>query len=206
MDAVAWVEVISEKAATGDLSAAYNAVRGADGKVENLYLAMSQTPHVISAADEHYRALLHNPDNPLEKWLSEFAATFVAILCGSDYAALNHGQNFLMYLSDDVRAVAWLAALRDGSWPDILTDKPRAVALFAEKLSLRPGEMCEQDIVDLRAAGFVDKEISYLAQIVASFAYWARIINALGTRMGDTVGLTPADMRLLSVPANGGRN
>ncbi|MGC1427559.1 MAG: hypothetical protein WA822_03150 [Albidovulum sp.] len=195
---VAWVEVIGDKAAAGDLAAAYDAVRGADGRVENLYLAMSQTPQAIRAADDHYRAVLHNPDNPLEPWLSEFAATFVAILCGSDYAALNHGENFRMYLGDDARAAAWLTALRDGSWSEMLSGEPLAVARFADKLSLRPAEMAKADIVALRAAGFSDKEISYLIQIVSSFAYWARMINALGTQMGDAIGLTSADMRLLA--------
>lgn len=195
---IAWVKVIGEEAANGDLAAAYDAVRGADGRVENLYLAMSQTPEAIRAADDHYRAVLHNPDNPLEPWQAEFAASFVAILCGSNYAALNHGENFRMYLDDDARATAWLAALRDGSWAGVLTGQTLSMAKFAEKLSLRPAEMSEGDIAGLRAAGFSDKAISYLIQIVASFAYWARMINALGIQIGDTIGLKPADMRLLA--------
>lgn len=201
---IAWVVVIDEDSATGDLASAYDAVRGADGRVENLYLAMSQTPRAIAPADDHYRALLHNPDNPLEKWLAEFAATFVAILCGSAYAALNHGENFRTYLGDDPKAAAWLGALRDGSWPSVLTGRPLAVAQFAEKLSLRPGDMSQADIAALRAAGFSEKAISYLIQIVASFAYWARMINALGTQLGETVGLTPDDLRLLAEPAKTG--
>ncbi|MGB3315203.1 MAG: hypothetical protein WBB85_12385 [Albidovulum sp.] len=188
--AVAWVAVIGDAQASGDLAMAYDAVRGADGRVENLYLAMSQTPRAIIAADDHYRAVLHNPDNPLDDWLAEFAGTFVAILCGSDYAALNHGENFRLYLGEDASAAAWLAALRDGNWRDVLEGRALAVAEFTEKLSLRPAEMDEADIAALRVAGFDDKAISYLVQIVASFAYWARMINALGTRQEGPVGLS----------------
>ena len=60
------------------------------------------------------------------------------------------------------------------------------------KLSLAPGEMSAQDLEPLRAAGFCDKGISYIIQLAASFAYWARMINGLGTRLGDTVGLEGA--------------
>ncbi|MGC1488453.1 MAG: hypothetical protein WA784_11770 [Albidovulum sp.] len=187
---VAWVEVISQKAARGDLAAAYSGVKGADGRVENLYLAMSHTPLAITAADDHYRAVLHNPDNPLDPWLAEFAGTYVAILCGCNYAAVNHGENFRMYLGDDAKAALWLAALRDGSWKDVLEGPVLAATVFTQKLSQAPAAMQEDDIAGLRAAGFSDKAISYLIQIVSSFAYWARMINALGIRLGPTIGLT----------------
>lgn len=190
VEPVAWVEVISQEAARGSLAAAYGAVRGADGRVENLYLAMSLTPQAISAADEHYRAVLHNPDNPLDPWLAEFAGTFVAVLCGCDYAAANHGENFRMYLGDNAKASLWLASLRDGSWAHVLEGQVLAAARFTQKLSLEPARMQEGDIVGLRAAGFSDKAISYLIQIVSSFAYWARMINALGTRLDPTIGLS----------------
>ena len=42
----------------------------------------------------------------------------------------------------------------------------------------------------LRTAGLDDKQIVYLVQISASFAYWARVINGLGICLGDEpVGL-----------------
>ena len=48
--------------------------------------------------------------------------------------------------------------------------------------------MTKNDIDKLRAVGFDDKEISYIVQIVSSFAYWSRMINALGTKVGKTIG------------------
>lgn len=187
---VAWVEVVPPSAATGDLARAYAAVQDAQGTVENLYLAMSQTPLAIPAAEDHYRAVLHNPDNPLPPWLSELVGTYVAILCGCDYAAQNHGANFAMYLKDPPRAQAILAALRDGTAPpgDALQD---AALAYTRKMTLDPAVLGQQDIETLRAAGLCDKGISYLIQIAASFAYWSRMINGLGTVLGDKVGLSP---------------
>ena len=39
-NAIAWVEVIDQANASGSLNKAYDAVKGTDGIVENLYLAM----------------------------------------------------------------------------------------------------------------------------------------------------------------------
>lgn len=198
---IAWIEVISQEEATGDLADAYDALKGADGRVENLYLAMSQTPQVLQPADAHYVAVLHNPDNPLEPWLAELVATYVAILCGSNYAAINHGDNVRFRHPDTAEALAILASVRDGSWSDLLKGTRAGAALaYTQKLSLAPARMCADDIAALRAAGFDDKSISYIVQIAASFAYWARITNGLGIRLGETIGLAKANISELELP------
>ena len=188
--AIAWVDVIPQDLASGDLAAAYDAVKDTDGEVENLYLAMSQTPQAIRPADDHYRALLHNKDSPLAPWLAELVATYVAILCGCDYAVRNHGANFAMYLGNKVQADEILTALRDNTWETSLKDRALIAALrYAQKMSLEPSQVNEADIQALRSAGYCDKGISYLIQLVASFAYWSRMINGLGTRLGESVGI-----------------
>jgi uncharacterized peroxidase-related enzyme len=193
-DGIAWVAVIGQDVATGALADAYAAVADRDGVVENLYLAMSQTPQVIGPADAHYLALLHNPDNPLEPWLSELVATYVAVLCTSAYATANHGANMRHLHPDKDRADRILAALADGGWETVLSEEPQphAALVYTRKLTLDPGRMCQDDIAALRRAGFGDKAISYIAQIAAAFAYWSRITNGLGIRLGSTVGIMGA--------------
>lgn len=190
---VAWVSTVPQEVATGDLARAYEAVKGKDGKVENLYLAMSQTPLAIKPADDHYLALLHNPDSPLKPWLAEFISTYVAILCGSEYAALNHGQNFRMYYGNNDRADQMLQSLHDDNWQALLKTDGRDVVsaiAYTRKLSLTPDKMSQVDVQGLRDVGFCDKSISYIVQLAASFAYWARMINGLGTQLGDNIGLS----------------
>ena len=189
-DEVAWVRWIEEQDATGDVAAAYAAVAAADGQVENLYKAMSLTPGVIGPADAHYLALLHNPASPLRPWFSELVATYVSILCGSRYAVLNHGENFEHYFGDRQISGRILDELHKGVFDEAIPEDARAALAYARKLSLSPQDMSRQDIDDLRQAGFCDTEISYIAQIAASFAYWARITNSLGIAPGDRVGLT----------------
>lgn len=186
---IAWVKVIPQSEATGDLAKAYEAVKSADGQVENLYLAMSQTPRAIQPADAHYLALLHNPDNPLEPWLSELVSTYVAILCGCDYAAQNHGANFAMYLGDAELANDILQSLGDETWDIFQKGHMHAALQYTRKLSLTPDQVGRADVEALRQSGLCDKGISYLIQLVASFAYWARMINGLGTQLGGSVGI-----------------
>lgn len=193
LNPVAWVETIPQNAATGDLALAYDAVKGKDGRVENLYLAMSQTPQAIKAADDHYLALLHNSDSPLDPWLAEFISTYVAILCNSTYAVLNHSQNFQMYYCNNDRSDQMLQSLHDNTWQTVLKPEGQGVIsaiAYTRKLTLAPENMSQEDIHALREVGFCDKGISYIIQLVASFAYWARVTNGLGTQLGDTIGLS----------------
>ncbi|WP_166418289.1 carboxymuconolactone decarboxylase family protein [Cochlodiniinecator piscidefendens] len=190
---IAYVDVIPQAEATGDLAAAYDAVKGADGTVENLYLAMSQTPNAIKPADDHYLALLHNDDSPLKPWLAELVSTYVAILCGSAYATANHGENFCMYYGNREEAEQILAALQAETWESLIkVPETRAALFYTRKLSLTPDQISVEDVNALREAGYCDKGISYIVQLVASFAYWARMINGLGTQLGATVGLSNA--------------
>ncbi len=125
----------------------------------------------------------------MDMWLAELVSTYVAILCGSEYAAANHGANFAMYLGNAGRAAEILKALHDDSWDTLGNLKMQAALRYTRKLSLYPDQMTGGDVDALRQVGFCDKGISYLIQLVASFAYWARMINGLGTQLGDTVGL-----------------
>ena len=190
-NAIAWVEVIDQANASGSLNKAYDAVKGTDGIVENLYLAMSQTPDVIKPADDHYLAILHNPNSPLDPWFAELISTYVAILCGSNYAYLNHGENFEFYFKNRDRSKIILNSLHDQTWMNVLLYEGNNLVealKFSQKLTLEPDKMIEDDIKRLREVGFTDQEISYIVQIVSSFAYWCRMINALGTKIGKTIG------------------
>lgn len=51
---------------------------------------------------------------------------------------------------------------------------------YVDKLTLRPGEMVEQDVQDLRDAGFSDRAIADIAINAALFAFFNRIVDGLG--------------------------
>lgn len=51
---------------------------------------------------------------------------------------------------------------------------------YAEKLTLQPGTMVRQDVELLRAAGFTDRDVLDIAEVVAYYAYVNRIADGLG--------------------------
>ena len=145
---IAWVKVIDQKKATGSLRKAYESVKGRDGTVENLYLAMSQTPEVIKPADDHYLAILHNPNSPLLPWFAELISTYVAILCGSKYAFLNHGENFEFYYQNRKRSKVILTSLHEETWCETLRPEGEHIVealKFSRKLTLNPAKMHKKD-------------------------------------------------------------
>ncbi len=190
-ECVCWVEFADEQSAPPEVKTAFDAVTAKGEGVENLYKAMALTPHAIAPADQLYKQLLHTPDCPLEPWLRELIALQVAMICDSTYAMAHHGENFHRFYADRRASDRLQETVGRGTWhADLEDQKLKAILSFNDKLSRAPQTMVEADVEGLRAAGLTEKEIVYLAQISASFAYWSRIINALGISLGDEpVGL-----------------
>ncbi len=61
-----------------------------------------------------------------------------------------------------------------------LPEATRAVLAFAEQLTVKPNTMTQDNVRDLRAAGFTDADIHDITQITAYFNYINRIADALG--------------------------
>ncbi len=51
---------------------------------------------------------------------------------------------------------------------------------FATKLTKQPGAMNDADVEDLRSAGFSDRDILDIVEVVGYFAYANRIADGLG--------------------------
>ncbi|MDH5373189.1 MAG: hypothetical protein OEX97_09620 [Acidimicrobiia bacterium] len=58
-----------------------------------------------------------------------------------------------------------------------------AMLTYAEKLTLAPGGMTEQDLDTLRSAGFSDRDILDIVEVVAYYAYVNRIADGLGIQI-----------------------
>ena len=56
---------------------------------------------------------------------------------------------------------------------------------YAEKLTLTPGAMVEPDVAALEKAGFSDRDVLDIAEVVAYYAYVNRIADGLGVELED---------------------
>jgi uncharacterized peroxidase-related enzyme len=59
----------------------------------------------------------------------------------------------------------------------------RAMLEYSAKLTLRPWDVTEDDVQELRARGFSDRAILDIAQVVAYYAYVNRIADGLGVSL-----------------------
>ena len=56
---------------------------------------------------------------------------------------------------------------------------------FAVKLTATPGEMTDGDTEALRAAGFSDRDILDIVEVVGYYAYANRVADALGIEIEE---------------------
>jgi uncharacterized peroxidase-related enzyme len=64
-----------------------------------------------------------------------------------------------------------------------LTDADRHMLDYAEKLTLRPWEMSESDVVALRDQGFSDSAILDINQVTGYYAFANRLADGLGIEL-----------------------
>ncbi len=64
-----------------------------------------------------------------------------------------------------------------------IDDADRAMLTYTEKLTLRPWEMVEADVIALRDAGFSDAEILDINQVTGYYAYVNRLADGLGVAL-----------------------
>ena len=66
-----------------------------------------------------------------------------------------------------------------------LTPAERAMLEYSEKLTLSPAMMDQQDIQQLRDAGWTDRDVLDIASVCAYFNYRVRIVDGLGLEVSD---------------------
>jgi uncharacterized peroxidase-related enzyme len=105
--------------------------------------------------------------------------------------------------SDDLRAEvanmpeeerqAWIAALQQDWRGAGLSPVDAALCGYAEKLTLRPAEMTEQDVLALRDLGLDDLAIHHAIQVIAYFNYINRVADAIDVELEP--GMAPDPRR-----------
>jgi uncharacterized protein YciW len=66
-----------------------------------------------------------------------------------------------------------------------LSEAEYAMLEFAEKLTLTPSSMREQDVQRLRDAGWTDRDILDIVHVCAYFNFRVRVVDGLGLELAD---------------------
>ncbi len=187
-----WIKTIPYQQATGRLKKIYNRLKGPDNKIDNILTAHSLRPHTLEGHLSLYKNVLHHSGNRHEKWFLETIGVYVSMLNHCGYCVDHHFAGLERLLGDEAYAKRIYQALARRSPADVFEEKQVLLLKYAEKLTLRPVSMRQQDIGQLRDVGYDDGEILEANQVIAYFNYANRTVLGLGvTTQGDILGLSP---------------
>lgn len=185
----AWIRMLSDEEADPQLREVLALARTPHGTVDNVMRVHSLRPATMRGHVVLYRAALHDDGNTLPPWLQETVSSYVSILNHCPYSLANHWRNARHLIGDEARADAIETALANRRPEDVFDGAELALMRYAEKLTLHPGDMVEEDVAALREAGLDDGEILEANQVIGYFNYVNRCLNGLGvTTDGDVIG------------------
>ena len=188
-----WIRAILYGEATGKLKTLYDRVKGPGNNVDNIMIAHSLRPHTMDGHMALYKNVLHHSANKMPRWFMECLGMYVSMLNSCDYCFEHHYEGMRRLLSADDRGPSIRAALENNNLEGTFDAKEKSMLRYAEKLTLSPGAMNEDDILALREVGYDDGEVLEANQVVSYFAYANRTVLGLGVSThGDILGLSPS--------------
>lgn len=149
------------------------------GFVPNVFRAFSYRPERLSAWFGHYK-LLHVPTDNLDEADREMIAVVVSAWNRCTYCIVSHGHALRVALGGDAAAEITADYIAT-NWRHAGLDERRTViCAYAEKLTARPHELSEADLVGLRDVGLTDEEIWDVAEIASMYNFTNRMALATG--------------------------
>jgi uncharacterized peroxidase-related enzyme len=188
-----WINTISYEDSEGQLRQLYNRVKGPDNNVDNIMMAHSLRAHTMEGHMAIYKYVLHHAHNTLPKWYLEAIGVWVSSLNLCGYCVEHHFAGLKRLLHDNERADALRAAIDTRNIDDAPLNNTQKLGLtYAERLTLKPSTLTEDNVIQLRHAGFSDGEILEINQVTSYFNYANRTVLGLGcSTTGDILGLSP---------------
>jgi len=177
---MAWIRVIGEDEADGELRAALDAVVGSRGKLSNILAVHSLHPKAMTAHMDLYTAIMFGPSG-LSREEREMIAVVVSGIDRCPYCVRHHAAALNQYWKDEERIAQFV---HDHRAVD-LTPKMRAILDYTVCLTERPYAIEEADIARLREVGMSDEEILSVNLIVGYFSFVNRIALGLGVEFTE---------------------
>jgi len=135
---VAWIEVMPEEEAQGELAEAYRRIAGSRGKMANITRVQSLNPDSMCVHLDLYLAVTFDPSG-LSRNEREVIAVVVSEVNGCAYCVAHHGEALCHYWQDRERVEQAAQDFRALELPE----RTRRVLAYAKKLTCAPHEMKE---------------------------------------------------------------
>jgi len=152
----------------------------AQARTSEYYLTLIHQPLMLRHRSTAYNAIMY-ANGGLPRAERELGAMLVSVTNGCVYCTSVHAQRYaqLARRTDTVEQVF------DDPSSAGSTDRERAIAAFAQAVTLRPAALDAADIAPLRALGMSDEEVIDLLHAVAIFGWANRLMQNLGEPVGD---------------------
>ena len=181
---MSWIKTIGYDEADNNLKRLYDKVSGPNTNIDNVLLVHSLRPHTLKGHMTLYKSVLHHSSNTLPKWYLETIGTYTSQLNGCSYCVSHHFAGLTKLLNNEKKAANIFKAIQNDDFKGVLNHHYIQGLIYAKKITLDIKGVQEQDIIDLRSAGYDDGEILEINQNVSYFNYVNRSVLGLGCKYG----------------------
>lgn len=181
---MAWIRVVGPEMADGPLSAVYDKILGARGKLSNIMAVHSLKPRAMERHLGLYLSIMFGRSG-LERAEKESIAVVVSAANGCHYCVRHHAEALLHFRHDR----DWVDSLARDYRDTDLTERLRAMLDYAVHLTRSPAAMNEGHVNGLREAGLTDSDILEVNLVTSYFNFVNRIAMGLG------VEFTPEELQ-----------
>ena len=175
----AWIRIIGEQEAQGELKKIYETVREKRGTLSNVMKVHSLDPESIVLHMSLYLHLMFGRST-LTRQEREMIALVVSHLNKCDYCVTHHGEALLAHVKEH----QLLKNLERLDFENI-SSKNRAMLEYASELTQDPSGLNRRNMDKLREIGFSDEEILRINLITSYFIFVNRCVSGLGVELED---------------------
>ncbi len=181
---MAYIRMISETEATGNLAALYARIAGIRGGVSNVLKIHSLLPQTLEDHFNLYKTLMFDLSKAtgLSRKLLEMVAVIVSGANQCDYCVQHHSVPLKRWVRDD----SLLEALQKQYWGVLAKQLEHRILyalMLAVKVTLSPSQISDEDIHQLKDHDFSDEQILHLILTINYFNFVNRNVLAFGLEL-----------------------
>jgi uncharacterized peroxidase-related enzyme len=176
----AWIRVVEEGEAQGELAEIYSEVRGSRGRVSNVMKVHSLDPKAMRLHLQLYLHLMYGKSS-ITRTQREMIAVLVSQLNGCHYCVTHHKEALQVH----VRSPDLVKSLQENFSNAPISKRDRVMLEYVAKLTRQPNLVVGMDVRRMREEGFTDEEILRVNMITSYFNFVNRIVAGLGTPLEE---------------------
>lgn len=182
---MAWIRVVNETEARGELKDTYEQIKKERGRISNIMRIHSLNPQSMKTHMDMYLSIMFG-QSVLSREERELIGVVVSHANNCEYCVEHHAEALNHYWKDRAK----ILQLLDDRASVELPDRSNAMLVYALKLAKNPHAVGESDITALKKSGFSDEDILNITLTTSYFCFVNRIVLGLGVEStpGEVAG------------------